>query len=265
VWVHSSSKHRRDETGRADRIERARLGLDRLNERLQGPRTRIKTRVAASEAADAIVAALGCERYLACTVNEHTETTMRQATAGRPGPDTKYVKTTRTTFQVDVEINDDAVRHDASSDGCFPLISNDHDLTDTEVFAAYRYQPNLEKRHHELKSVQDAAPVTLHSAARIEALFACQFIALLCRCLIERELRQAMTRNDIKDLPLYHEDRSCTAPTAARVFDTFSDTRRHQLTRDGTPIQTFQPDLTALQRQLLTLLNVSEHAYTGAP
>lgn len=263
VWVHSSAKHRRDEQSRADRIERAQLGLDRLNERLKGPRTRIKTRVAASEAADAIVAALDCERYLTCTVNEHTDTTMRQATAGRPGPNTKYVKTTQTHFQVDVTINDDKIRHDAASDGCFPLISNDHDLTDTEIFAAYRYQPNLEKRHHELKSVQDAAPVTLQSAARIEALFACQFLALLCRCLIERELRQAMAHNDIKDLPLYHEDRSCTAPTAARVFDTFNDTSRHQLTHHGNPIQTFQPELTTLQRQLLTLLNVPERAYTG--
>ena len=63
------------------------------------------------------------------------------------------------------------------------------------MLVAYRYQPNLEKRHHELKSVQDAAPVTLKSPFRIEALFACQFIALLTNCLIERELRNAMTNN----------------------------------------------------------------------
>jgi hypothetical protein len=28
-----------------------------------------------------------------------------------------------------------------------------------------------------------------------------------------------MTRQQITDLPIYPEDRSCTAPTAARVFD----------------------------------------------
>ena len=46
---------------------------------------------------------------------------------------------------------------------------------------------------------------------------------------------------DITDLPLYHEDRSCTALTAARVFDHFADIQRHHLTREDQHVQTFQP------------------------
>jgi len=65
------------------------------------------------------------------------------------------------------------------------------------VLAAYRYQPNLERRHHLLKSVQDAAPVLLHNPARIEALFCCQFLALLIAALIEREVRTGMQRADL--------------------------------------------------------------------
>jgi hypothetical protein len=125
------------------------------------------------------------------------------------------------------------------------------------------YQPNLEKRHHQLKSVHDAAPVTLNSPHRIEALFACQFIALLCCCLIERELRAAMTREQITDLPLYHEDRSCTAPTAARVFDHLAPIQRHHLTRDRHTVQTFEPQLTPLQTQLLDLLAEPDRAHGG--
>ena len=127
------------------------------------------------------------------------------------------------------------------------------------------YQPNLEKRHHELKSVQDAAPVTLKSPFRIEALFACQFIALLTNCLIERELRRTMTHHNIPELALYHEQRACTAPTAARIFDAFTDVQRHHLTRDSQRIQTFDPQLTPLQHQLLDLLGVHASAYTTAP
>ncbi len=81
-----------------------------------------------------------------------------------------------------MSVDDKQVRYDAACDGCFPLTTNDPKLTDTDVLAAYRYQPNLVKRHHELKSVQDAAPVQLKSPFRIEALFACQFIALLTNC-----------------------------------------------------------------------------------
>ena len=265
AWVHSTVKARRDETTRTQRIQRARRALDELSQRLAGPRARISTRVAAEEAAAAILAAAGAERWITLKITERTEERYRQEKRGRPGKDTRYRKTAKTHYAVEVVIDADTVRYDAASDGCFPLISNDHALTDTDVLTAYRYQPNLEKRHHQLKSVQDAAPVTLHSAARIEALFACHFIALLCCCLIERELRNAMAREQVHDLPLYHEDRSCNAPTADRVFDHFADVQRHHLTRDDQHIQTFQPQLTALHQQLLHLLSVPASAYTSTP
>lgn len=264
VWVHSSVKQDRDETARHQRIERTRAALLELNERLAGPRARITTRVAAEDAAAEILDASGAERYVSFTITETIEERFRQEKRGRPGKDTRYRKLTRTRFQLTVEIDADAIRHDAASDGCFPLITNDHDLTDQEALIAYRYQPNLEKRHHQLKSVHDAAPVTLKSPVRIEALFACQFIALLACCLIERELRAAMTRERIPELPLYPEDRSCTAPTATRVFDHLAPLQRHHLIRDGHTVQTFEPQLTPLQARLLHLLGVPATAYTSS-
>jgi len=130
---------------------------------------------------------------------------------------------------------------------------------------AYRYQPNLEKRHHQLKTVLSAAPIELKSPARIEALACCEFIALLAQCLIERELRAAMTSHGIPQLALYHEDRASKAPTAARIFDQFSDTARHHLTNhDGHTVQIFEPQLTDLQRQILRLLGIPATAYQAA-
>jgi len=265
TWAHSSQKQRLDETARSERIQRARRALKDLDARLAGPRARISSRVAAEEAAAATLAASGAQRWVTVTVTETTEETVRQEKRGRPGKDTRYVKTTKTRYALDIQIDHGQVRHDAASDGCFPLISNDPRLTDTEILTAYRYQPNLEKRHHQLKSVHDAAPVTLHSPARIEALFACHFIALLCCSLIERELRSAMNRESVAELPLYHEDRCCTAPTAARVFDHFADVQRHHLTRDQQHIQVFEPELTPLQQQLLDLLSVPASAYLTTP
>jgi transposase len=261
TWAHSSQKQRIDETARSERIQRARRALAELGQRLAGPRARISSRVAAEEATAATLTATGAQRWVAVTVTETTEETVRQEKRGRPGKNTRYIKTTKTRYGLDIHIDADQVRHDAASDGCFPLISNDPQLTDTETLTAYRYQPNLEKRHHQLKSVHDAAPVTLHSPARIEALFACHFIALLCCCLIERELRAAMVREGVAELPLYHEDRSCTAPTAARVFDHFTGVQRHHLTHEHQHVQVFQPQLTPLQQQLLDLLAIPSSAY----
>ncbi|MCA1678383.1 MAG: IS1634 family transposase [Actinobacteria bacterium] len=265
VWVHSTSKAQRDGTARHERIQRTLKALAELGERLAGPRARITTRVAAEDAAREILDTSGAEDYITFTVTQSTEERYRQEKRGRPGKDTRYRKLEKTRFQLSAQVDADAVRRDAASDGCFPLISNDHQLTDSEVLIAYRYQPNLEKRHHQLKSVHDGAPVTLKSPARIEALFACQFIALLACCLIERELRNAMLREQITDLPLYPEDRACSAPTAARVFDHLAPLQRHHLTRDSHIVQTFQPQFTTLQAQLLDLLGVPTSAYTNNP
>lgn len=262
VLVHSTAKQRRDETGREDRIARAIKALDAYNERLAGPRARATDLATVNDTVEGILSPLGVDRYITCTITPYTQESFRQESRGRPGKDTRYRKTLKDRFRITHTIDTDAIRFDAASDGCFPLITNDAALEPADVLAAYRYQPNLEKRHHELKGVMDAAPVTLHNDHRIEALFACQFIALLCRCLIERHLRAAMANTDTR-LALYHEDRDCTAPTAARIFDAFHDTTRHQLTLSDSHIQTFHPDLTPLQQQLLDLLDIPTDAYTN--
>ena len=129
------------------------------------------------------------------------------------------------------------------------------------MLVAYRYQPNLERRHHLLKSVQDADPIWLRDPARIEAIFCCQFLALLVGALIERQIRTAMKAAATTNIPLYPELRACEAPSAERIFAVFADLTRHELHRDGELVQTFEVQLTPLQRQILDLLGVPETAY----
>jgi hypothetical protein len=63
--------------------------------------------------------------------------------------------------------------------------------------------------------------------------------------LIERALRHAMHQRDIPNLAVYPEDRTCTAPTTARIIDLFEHLARHHLTTpDGTVLRTFAPELT---------------------
>lgn len=263
VWVRSSQKTRTDADIRQQRIERGLHAVDALNERLAGPKNRLHDRASVEAAATAALHGAQAERWISFTVNETTEETIRQEKRGRPGKNTRYRKITRTHWRVQHHIDDAIVAYDAASDGCFPLISNDHDMTDTELLIAYRYQPHLEKRHHQLTTVQHAAPVLIHKPERIEALFLCQYIALLCCCLIERDLRNAMTQASIASLPLYPEQRACAQPTADRTLELFNGLARHHITRDGRHIKTFPPQLTALQHQLLELLAIPATAYTS--
>lgn len=262
VWARSSHKHERDAEARRARIEQGMLALESVQARLAGPRSRIKTLVAAHEAAQAALTATGAARWITYEIAETMQEGFRQEKRGRPGKDTRYRKTEKTVFTLAFQVDDEKVAYDAATDGCFPLISNDRDLTDPELLAAYRYQPNLEKRHHQLKTVLAAAPVELKSPSRIEGLACCEFIALLTQCLIERELRTAMTSQGVSELALYHEGRTSTAPTAARVFDLYADAARHHLTSpDGQIVQIFEPQLDDLQHQILDLLGLPANAY----
>jgi hypothetical protein len=102
----------------------------------------------------------------------------------------------------------------------------------------------------------------IKSISRIEALLFLHFVALLVHALIERDVRTAMATGAIPELPLYPEDRACKAPSAARILELFSPVQRHHLLdKAGRLIQRFDPELTLLQRKLLSCLGVSPSAF----
>ncbi len=101
----------------------------------------------------------------------------------------------------------------------------------------------------------------LKNPGRIEALFTLYFLALLVQALIERELRTAMRRARIAELPLYPEERRCKRPTTEQVLRLFSHAERHVLFRRGRPVQVFHPELTELQKRVLDLLGVPVRAF----
>ncbi len=56
----------------------------------------------------------------------------------------------------------------------------------------------------------------------------------------------------------------CPAPSAPRILEIFHDIQRHQLIdNDGQTVQTFQPELTDLQQQVLDLLHIPASVYSS--
>ena len=107
------------------------------------------------------------------------------------------------------------------------------------------------------------APVFLKNPGRIEALFTLYFLALLVQALIERELRLAMQREKIKELPLYPEQRLCKRPTTEQILRLFSLAERHTLSRDEKTVQSFPPQFTNIQLQTLDLLAIPVNSFFG--
>jgi hypothetical protein len=262
IWVHSSTKAARDAGARAARIEAGLAAIDAVAARLASPKTRIKTRVAAEEAATTALTGAGATRWLGFTITETSDVSFHQELRGRPGSATRYRRAEKPVFTITAAIRADNLAYDAATDGCFPTITNDTVMTPAQVLAAYQYQPNLERRHHILKGPQEVAPVYLETPHRIEALLLCHFLAMLVEALIEREIRTSMKTEGLAGIPLYPELRNCPAPSAPRILDIFKDVKRHHLISRDQIVQTFQPQLTPLQQQVLELLNIPASIYT---
>ena len=261
VWVWNSLMAAEDANGRQARIERAWMAIERLETRLQGKRCRLKLREKVEEAAAKALKDAGAERWVRAEVSERVEPVFRQEKRGHPGPRTRYVRRTKTLFSVVARVRDDVVEADARTDGMFPLITNCRDLSLRQVLEAYKFQPKLEKRHEQLKSVQDLAPVWLKNVSRIEALLFLYFVALLVHALIEREVRRGMAREKIETLPLYPEARKCSAPSTERILDFFGPLQRHRLRKGDTLVQVFEPELGALHEQILALMGLQPSAF----
>ena len=142
----------------------------------------------------------------------------------------------------------------------FPFVTNDT-RTPAELLRSYKFQPCLERRHATFKGVIEAAPLTLESDARLDALAFCLYVTLLVHALVERDLRRAMAAKGIAALPIYHEGRQCAAPTAARVFELLEPLSATGVLHANELLTMSPPEPDALQRQILSLLKVPLRSY----
>ena len=261
AWVWSSKKTEHDQKSRQNTINKAISGLKGLQKRLQSNRCRLKTKQAVSKKAEKIVEDAGANRWIDPDVVEKIETTHKQEKRGRPGPNTRYVAIGRNRFQVNWEIDNTNVKADACSDGMFPLITNRDDISLKEILEKYKYQPKLEKRHEQFKTVYGIAPVLLKNITRVEALLFVFFIALLVQSVIEREIRLNMKKAGLKSIPIYPEKRQCTSPTTDKVLNLFNNIQRHRLTDTEVLVKTFNPKLNEVQVFILDLLKIPHNVY----
>jgi transposase len=257
VWYHSTRKAQDDARARHQQVERALLELAELRQKLSSPRTRYRQEAKVAEAVQEILQARGVERWVVWEVKPQPVETYRQNRRGRPSAQTLYVQKKSTRFQLEYRIDNVPLAAEAQGDGVFPLITNDHSLSELELLLAYKGQPSLEKRFSHLKTDFEVAPVFLKEASRIQALLCVYFLALLTESLLERELRRAMEREAIASLPLYPEGRKCRRPTARRLIDLFEDVQRHTLQVGRRPPVVFTTELSRLQRRLLHLLGMT--------
>jgi len=68
-------------------------------------------------------------RYLKVKRVPRPEHTFKQKQRGRPRPDTEYRRLTRRRYDLEWSVDQAAIDYDKKSDGMYPLICNDRNLT----------------------------------------------------------------------------------------------------------------------------------------
>jgi len=259
LWYRSSLKRDEDCAQRQTRLERARARVAGL----QAPSRRpFRSYGQAHQAGVEALEREEAQRWLRVRIEVEVTEVFHQVSPGRPGPETEYRREESRSYRIVVEEDGAAVAADALCDGLFPLVTNDTSLRLEEALAKYKYQPFVEKRHEQLKSVFGVAPVWLKSPRRIASLLWLYFVVELVQALIEREVRRQMRASDLRRLHLYPEGRASTAPTAALVFGVLEGQRRHRLLDGrGQVLRTFHDTLPAVAAQVLELLAVDGAAY----
>ncbi len=261
VWVLSSLLRTRQDNSRRDRLSAATEAIDALNKKLSGPRPRKRSRQQLQDRLDLILRRHKVSRYIKAKIVKDEHPYFRQDGPGRPSASTRYVRKTRQRWRIDWVIDQEAFEYDRKSDGMYPLLTNDRTLSDKQVLDAHKRQPTIEKRFEQTKTVFELAPVLLKNEGRVEALFFVYFLSLLVQAVIERQLRLAMKREGIEQLPLYPEERPDPHPTAEQIFRLFALVQRHVLTSDGKHLRFFEHELTQLQQQVLALLDVPKESF----
>jgi transposase len=258
-WIYSSEKKIRDRDSREDRLEKAEHSLTLLNTQINKGNYKSYDEINAT-----IISFLELNNvtslleYEILTVNYSQK---KQIGPGRPGVSTKHHITNESNFAIRWYRNKKSIQQESRIDGIFPLLCTDETLSAKEVLKAYKFQPRLEKRFTQFKSIHNAAPLLFKKVERIEANMFAFFISLALQALLEREVRKNMSAAKCEKMYIYPEDRECKAPTTSIVFDRFSQVSRYEIIENGKVVENYRDELTSAQKEILEILKISEDEF----
>lgn len=258
-WIFSTEKQKNDKARREKILGIVDKKLERLLPRLN--KYHLKTKKEIQDKVNQIFAHYKAGDMIKISLKEKKTIIRKQIGKGRPGLNTKYKKSISTKYILYWEYNEEIIHQMERIDGIFPILSTDTTITAEHALKAYKYQPHLEKRFTQFKSIHEAAPLLFKKIRRIESVMFLFFISLMIQALIERRIRKKMKEKKLKFLSIYPEYRKSPHPTTSQIFRLFEDISSYQLQNEGEITREFYDDLSSVHKQILELLEISENEY----
>lgn len=258
-WIHSASMKQFDYDARQESLEKAEIELAKLSKSLN--RRKLKTEQDIRKACYKLLKSYSVERFFEIFISQTKETRTIKNGKGRAGKNSTFHTEEKTVFSVSWRRKKKEIDAEKNIDGIYPLLSTDTNLSAKEVLQAYKYQPKLEKRFTQLKTIHNVEPLLFKKLERIEANLFIFFIALIIQALIEREVRSKMKVYGLPFLQVYPERRDATHPTTSKIFDIFNEVSTYAIHNEGNILEEYTDELNDVQKTILNFLSISEGQY----
>lgn len=258
-WIYSTEKRKRDRYAREKSLLKVEHDLAELTGKLNT--RKLKTREQIIRSVGDILQHHHAGHFYHIDIQTVKEMHKVQLGQGRPSRKTQYKTTYKFLYTLSWTRNRKVLEQEKRVDGIFPILCTDPLMSAKQALTAYKYQPRLEKRFSQFKSVHQAAPTLFKKVERVEAMMCLFFMALILQAVIEREVRLNMQNEKIEAIPVYPEHRRAYHPTTTKIFDRFYDTSTYKLVEGDCTIKVFKDDLSAVQIQVLGLLGMTEEGY----
>lgn len=258
-WIYSTQKKKRDRAAREKRLQKTEHALTELMGKLNA--RHLKTKAQIQQRLEKILQSYAVESFYHTEIGEVKQQWIKKIGKGRPGKNTRYKTIIETLYTLSWTRNKHALEREKKVDGLFPILCTDPAMTAKAALEAYKYQPRLEKRFCQLKSVHNVAPTLFKRVERVEAIMLLFLLALILQAVIERDVRLKMKTSDIKALSIYPEHRLAYHPTTAKIFERFQDISNYKVVDGNQVIKVYRDELTELHKEILGLLGMTENDY----
>lgn len=244
------------------RLERTAAALETLRGKLN--RYQLKTRDTIDAAYAAILKTYQTDDFFSVSVTNDPQTTYKYAKPGRPAPGDERIEILTDHFDLTVSRDEQAIEDARYRCGYYTLMTNvpQEELSLADAMREQKEQYKSEHTNRRAKSAYALEPICLQTPTRIEAFLFLFKIVLQLLVLMERTARKNIVERDRGLDHLLPNRKDVRNPTAEAILKEFQYLAVGTVTLPDGSSWNFVSELTALQRELLELLEVPVDRFT---
>ena len=244
------------------RLNQTTLALQTLGGKLN--RYQLKTHDAIEKACAEILHTYHTAEYVSVNVANEPKTSYKYAKPGRPAPGDERLTVLTDHFDLTVSWDDQAIAAARYRCGYYALMTNvpQADLNLDDAMREQKAQYKSEHTNRRAKSHYALEPICLQTPTRIEAFLFLFKIVLQLLVLMERTVKKNIVTRDRGLEQLLPNRQDVRNPTAEVILKEFQYLAVGTVTLPDRTSWNFVSELTALQRELLELLEVPLDRFT---